>query len=45
MVADTRGPIRRLVPLLVAVLMAVWIAVIFILITLNPTPGSGNPMD
>jgi hypothetical protein len=43
--ADTRGRVRRLLPLLLAVLMVVWIAVIVALIALSPAPGSGNPMN
>jgi hypothetical protein len=44
-VEDTRGPVRRLLPLLIMLAMPVWIAAIVTLITLNPAPGTGNPMD
>lgn len=40
-----RSPIRRLLPLALVIIFAAWIVLIIVLITLNPVPGSGNPMN
>lgn len=43
MVADRRGRVRRLLPLLIVVVAVLWIAVIVTLITVDP--ASGRPLD
>jgi hypothetical protein len=38
---ESRGPIRRHLPLILLVVFMAWI----VLITVNPDSGGGNPMD
>lgn len=40
-----RQRVRRLLPVVIALLFLAWILFIVILISVNPTPGTGNPMD
>jgi hypothetical protein len=37
--------LRRRFPQLVAMVALAWIALIIVLITINPVPGTGNPTD
>lgn len=37
--------IRRLLPALLVIVFAAWIFFIIVMITLQPDPGGGNPMD
>lgn len=39
-----KSRIRRMLPLLLVVLFTAWIIFIFVMITLHPDPGGGNPM-
>ncbi|WP_238016792.1 hypothetical protein KZZ52_43735 [Dactylosporangium sp. AC04546] len=38
------GPVRRHLPLILLLVLAVWIVLIIVLITVHPTSGGGNPM-
>jgi hypothetical protein len=40
-----RSPIRRFLPLALVIVFMMWIIFIIVMITVNPTAGSGNPMD
>jgi hypothetical protein len=37
--------LRRSMPLIMLMAALAWIITIVVLITVNPTPGTGNPMD
>ncbi|WP_238014941.1 hypothetical protein KZZ52_33245 [Dactylosporangium sp. AC04546] len=38
------GPVRRHLPLILLLVLVAWNVLIIVLITVNPTPGGGNPM-